>query len=1058
MKLFFTYLLFLSLGAGALFPHHPDAESRQKTIAQYTLDIWTTDEGLPQNSIDCITQTNDGYIWMGTQEGLVRFDGVRFTVYDKRNTGAIDNNYITALYVDRKDRLWIGTYDGGVIVYSDKKFHAVDTIPFFENAHIRAISEDRNGRLWVAVRSRGVVCIDNGVQQVYDTSRGLTGNEAWTLCEDDRGRMWIGTEEGISIVENGRVHSLTTADGLVSDIVNTLCRGKDETMWVGTNMGMMNVPLDLTDTSGRNIYTVNDGLPDRIVYSIYSDRSDLVWIGTRKGAALLSGGVISSFTTDDGLSYEHVAAVFVDREKNIWLGTDGGGINVLREGIFSTLTKRQGLPSDIIWSVYEDAGGEMWIGTDKGLALMNNDRTSVARTFTMRDGLYDNEVYSIGTDSGGTVWVGTANGLNIIRNGAVRTVAPAEKTGELIVGCVYVDSRNRVWAATAGNGVLLFVNAKLRAAYTTAHGLAGNYVNLISEDRKGNIWIGTDGDGISVISDTGIVSYSEQHGLPSNFIHSIYVDSADVAWIGTFGGGLARWKNGRFSSLSSRQGLYNDGLLHVLEDNLGNLWFTSNKGLFFVKKSEVHACLDGTVSAVTSRTFGKTDGLKTAEFNGGVQPAGWKSHNGTLWFPSAHGVATIDPASIEVNTQPPLVVFEDLVADNKIVQAHTDASVPPGTERYEFRFTGLSFANPAKIAFKVKLEGYDDEWDDIGTRRSAYYTHLPPGTYTFTVLAANSDGIWSERAAAFTFTHEAYFYQTNAFYAAVVLVVVFLTYGGYRYRIRSIRRRSLTLESLVNERTKDLHAAQSETVRLLGEAQRQKAIAEQANEMKTQLLDMVAHDLKTPLVSVSIFTKELQSTVPLNDRAKEDVTMIQRSVERMISLINNLLNISSIESGQVSLRKEEINMVELAGIVVDGLRMQAHRKQQSLRFLPAAATECLVMADSYRMQEAIENIINNAIKYSPHGSEIVVGVDKRGNLVRFWVEDSGPGISDDDKNRLFKKFQTLSAKPTANEHSTGLGLAIVKEIVQAHGGDVYVESLPGSGSRFVIELKERSLR
>ena len=990
MKLSLTYFLFLLLWIHVVYPHHADATGKQKTIAQYTLDIWTTKEGLPQNSIDCITQTGDGYIWMGTQEGLVRFDGVRFTVFDKNNTAEIDNNYITSLFVDRRNRLWIGTYDGGLIVYANRQFHAVDTIALFENAHIRAIHEDRNGRLWVAVRSRGVVCIDNGVQHVYDTTRGLTSNEAWTFCEDDLGRMWIGTEEGISIVENGRMQSLTTKNGLVSDIVNALCRGKDGTMWIGTNVGMMNVPLDLSDRSGRKIYSVDDGLPDRIVYSVYSDRSDLVWIGTRKGAALLNNGVISTFTTGDGLSYEHVAAVFVDREKNVWLGTDGGGINVLREGIFSTLTKRQGLPSDVIWTVYEDAEGRLWIGTDKGLALMNHDRTSVSRTFTVRDGLYDNEVYSIGADAGGTVWVATVNGLNTIRDGKVQKVAPAEKTSDIITGCVFTDSRNRVWVATAGNGVMVFVNSRLHATYTTAQGLASNFINLISEDRKGNIWIGTDGEGISVIGDTAIVSYSEQHGLPNNFIHSIYVDSTDVVWIGTFGGGLARWKNGQFTSLSTRQGLYNDALLNVLEDNLGNMWFTSNKGIFYITKSDVNACMDGSIPSVTGRTLGKADGLKSTEFNGGVQPAGWKTHNGTLWFPSAHGVATIDPVSIQINQQPPLVVFEEMVADNRIVQSYSGKTVPPGTERYEFRFTGLSFTNPTEITFRVKLEGYDNEWDDIGTRRSAYYTHLPPGTYTFTVHAANSDGVWSERAASFTFTQEAYFYETTAFYITLSIIALVLAYGGYRLRIRSIRHRSLTLERLVNERTKDLHDAQAETVRLLNESQRQKAIAEKANEMKTQLLDMVAHDLKTPLVSVSIFAKELQNITPLNDRAKEDVGLIQRSVERMLSLINNLLNISTIESGQFRLRKEEVNMVELAGMAVDGLRMQAQRKQQMLFFLPAATTECMVMADSNRMQEAIENIITNAIKYSPHGSEIVVSVEKSDDLVRFWVQDNGP--------------------------------------------------------------------
>jgi signal transduction histidine kinase len=254
------------------------------------------------------------------------------------------------------------------------------------------------------------------------------------------------------------------------------------------------------------------------------------------------------------------------------------------------------------------------------------------------------------------------------------------------------------------------------------------------------------------------------------------------------------------------------------------------------------------------------------------------------------------------------------------------------------------------------------------------------------------------------------------------------------------------LEQLVQTRTKELNDALEET-------QRQQTIAEKANQQKTQLLDMVAHDLKTPLVSVSVFTKELQHMTPLNDRAKEDLQLIQKSTERMIALITDLLNISSIESGQFRMQKETVNLVELAGITIDGLRMLSERKGQMLYYLPSAADECNIVADSARMQEAVENLINNAIKYSPIGSEIVVSVEKSGDIARFWVRDNGPGISHDDQRLLFKKFQILSAKPTANENATGLGLAIAKEIVQAHGGIIFVESEPGKGSRFVIELK-----
>jgi signal transduction histidine kinase/ligand-binding sensor domain-containing protein len=1029
-----------------LSAHEPGPSRTERSIAQYTLEVWNTERGLPQNSVSCITQTGDGYIWLGTQEGIVRFDGVRFTTFDKHNTPAIKNNYITALHVDRKKRLWIGTYDGGVLSYAEGAFTPLDLGAAFEKAHIRSIYEDRSGCLWIAVRDQGVVCLANGVRHIFNESTGLADNQVWALCEDDDGRMWIGTEEGISIVENGALRSFTTKNGLISNAVNALCPGAGNTMWIGTNLGVMQVPSDRSDPSRYRSFTVDHHLPDRIVKSLAVDEMNRVWIGTRSGAALLSNGFITSFTTADGLSFDHVSSVFIDREQNVWIGTEGGGINVMREGLFSTYTTRQGLPSDGVWTIFEDAAEQLWVGTDKGLIVLDHDRSAVLERYTTANGLHDNEVYSVSVDRNGAVWVGTVNGLNIIKNGKVRDIAPLSRTKDQIFGCVMTDSKNRVWAGTTGNGILMFENSAFRTAYTTTQGLAGNYINTIVEDRNGNIWVGTDGDGISVIGDSGIVSYSTEHGLPNNFIHTIHVDSHNVIWIGTFGDGLARWKEGRFTSLSTRQGLFNDGLFRIMEDDYGRMWFTSNRGIFHIEKSELDQCLDGLRPSVTSVTHGKEDGLKTTEFNGGVQPAGWKAHDGSLWFPTSKGAATIHPASIHKNQQPPLVVFEELRINNQTILSDNGAMIPTGTERYEFRFTGLSFANPSNVTFKVKLDGYDKNWDDIGTRRSAFYTHLPSGSYTFYVMAANSDGVWSERAAAFTFVRQAYFYETSVFFFGMTAVVLVGFYMAYRLRVRSIHRRSRELEHLVDARTKDLNDALEET-------ERQRTIAEKANQQKTQLLDMVAHDLKTPLVSVSVFIKELQHMTALNDRAKEDLQLIQKSTERMIALITDLLNLSSIESGHFRMQKETVNLVELAGITVDGLRMLSERKGQMLYYLPSAADECNIVADSARMQEAVENLINNAVKYSPIGSEIVVSVEKSGDIARFWVRDNGPGISHDDQRLLFKKFQILSAKPTANENATGLGLAIAKEIVQAHGGTIFVESEPGKGSRFVIELK-----
>lgn len=1039
------------LCAPALSANEPGGVRTGRPLSQYTHKYWTTAAGLPQNSITCMTRTPDGYLWAGTQEGLVRFDGVRFTVFDKQNTPAFRNNFISTLYVDRRGTLWIATYDGALISYAGKRFTAAERDPFFEGTHVRGMLEDTRGRFWYAVRGKGVLRTADGARTVFDASSGLRNNETWTFAEDSRGRVWVATEEGIAVIADDTVITLTARDRLISDIVSDIAPGPDGMMWIATNMGVMTLPADLSRRGG-SVYTREQGLPHRIAYSLAVQPDGCVWTGTRDGVAMISGGTVTAYTEQDGLSYGHAGCIVTDAEGNVWIGTDGGGLNLLRHGLFTVFTAKNGLPDDIVWTTYEDAQRRMWIGTDRGLAVYGRDRTRPEAVYTKNEGLFDNEVYSVAVDRSGAAWVGTVNGLNRIVNGRVTGAEPASKTEGIIVNTVIADARDRVWAGTTGSGILLFERGRLTKTYSTANGLSSDYINSLTEDRRGRIWAGTDGEGVCVISDTGVVTYTQRDGLGSGYVHAVQVDPDGTAWIVTFDNGVTRFRDGRGSVINASRGLLADALFTVVEDAYGAMWFTSNRGPFRVAKEELQRAADGTLAAVSCVSYGTEDGLRSVECNGGVQPSAWRAHDGTLWFSTAKGAAVIDPAERRMSAPPPPVVFEEMVVNSQTSYTEEGVSVPAGKERYEFRFTGISFGNPSRVTFKVKLEGYDKEWDSLGTRRSAYYTHLPPGTFTFRVVAVNGDGVPSDQEARFTFTREAHFHETAAFYAVLIAALTLLAVLLHRLRLGAVTRRQRLLERQVEQRTKDLRTERERAEQLLNESVQQRAIAENANTMKSQLLDMVAHDLKTPLVSVMTFIRELQSLPTLTDQAKEDIFFIQRSTERMVKLINDLLNVSAIESGTIRFRMEPVNLVDVAGMTVDGIRTIAERKNQMLFFLPASTGPCIVNADSGRMQEAIENLINNAIKYSPSGSEIVVSVERRGDSVFCWVKDNGPGIAPEDRERLFQKFQVLSAPPTDGERSTGLGLAIVKEIVLAHQGRVSVESEQGGGSRFVIEL------
>ncbi|HAP35913.1 MAG TPA: hypothetical protein DCQ28_08240 [Bacteroidetes bacterium] len=822
-------------------------------------------------------------------------------------------------------------------------------------------------------------------------------------------------------------------------------------MWIGTNDGLMNVLIDFKEKNRFLTYTEKNGLPSRIVNSIFIDKNDLLWVRTKSGIVRFDRGNVSPLTNNAGQRYEHLTSLFVDSEQNIWIGAEGRGLEVLRKGMFTNYTTKEGLPSNAVRTIMEDRGRNVWIGADSGLVKMNRTAPQTLERFTEKEGIKDNEIYSIAEDRAGKIWVATANGLNIIENGKVKPIQPIDKTKELISSHIFVDSKDRVWVTSSGEGVFVFENGSFRQI-TTTQGLISNYTSCLLEDFRGNIWVGTDGEGISVISDDGITSYTTENGLTNNFIRAMYTFKDNSVWIGTLGGGLICYTSGKFFTLTTAHGLYDDVIFSILEDDIGRLWMTSNRGIFYVDKFDVMKFFYGGIDNITCTAYGKEHGLTNVENSGGVQPAGWKMYDGTLWFTTAGGVAVVNPKRIVTNQKAPRVVIEQFLIDNQPVAFNKEFIVPANNQRIEIQFTGLSFVSPRKIRFKAMLEGYEKEWYDLDTRRSASYTHLSPGTYTFRIIAANSDGIWDPNGVAITFVKKGYFYETYPFYVGVILLVLAGIVGVYRIRIHGIRSRERTLEKLVESRTKELQEEHGKIQQLLDLSEEQKVKAETANALKSQLIDMVAHHVKSPLVSITGLVKLVEQSGSMNTISAKYLKMIRNKSDGMIKVITNLLNLSGIESGSINFQFEKVNLAEVAGMTIDSYKFLADKKEQTLTFVADDAETLEVMADNTRIQDAIENLVSNAIKYSPLHSTIQAGVYRHNDKVQFWITDAGPGISTDDQQRLFKKFQVLSAKPTGDEVATGLGLAIVKEIVDAHHGKIFVKSTPTKGSTFVIEL------
>ena len=768
------YLLFILLLLPGISGPLVALDSHRE-LSQLRQEMWLTENGLPQNTVHAIAQTLDGYIWMGTEEGLARFDGVKFSVFDRQNTAQFKSNYIRALLGDRQGALWIGTAEG-LLRLLNGKFTLFTTNEGLPSNTIQAVHEDREGNLWVATAT-GLGLFKSGSLTTFTTKERLIGGSIQTLFEDADGAMWIATPYGVGRVKGDKFTNYTVRDGLGSNSVRTIQQDRGGRLWFGTLGGLTSL------VNGRfKTYTTKDGLPNDRIISLLTTRDGGLLVGTAGGLCRFSDGHFTGFDSEEGLSKSTILSLLEDLEGNLWVGTESSGISLLKETKFKTYTVKNGLSSDVVKSIYQDQQGNTWIGTDGGgLSRLKDGKLSV---YTTRDGLSSNVVVALFADDTGNLWVGTPEGLNRFSGGKLTHFTAADGLASNDVRSINGDRRGNLWIGTRGG--LTRMRDGVSETYTELDGLPNDLIATVYEDRKGNLWVGTLG-GLSRLSNDEFTTFTTRDGLSSDAVISLYEDSDSTLWIGTNGGGLNRMKDGKLTSVTTGNGLLDDVVYRILEDDQNNLWLSCRKGIFHISKSELDEFAQGRISSVSPVAYGTADGMITRECSGGGDPAGWKDREGRLWFPTIKGVAMIDPARIKTNSQPPPVVIEQIRIDDQSIAPADRVELSPGTTRFDLYYTAPSFVAPEKVRFKYMLEGFDKDWIDSGTRRVAYYTNLRPGDYTFKVIASNNDGVWNHSGATLALYLKPYFYQTYWFYLSVTLLLAMLAWLIFRLRVRSMR-------------------------------------------------------------------------------------------------------------------------------------------------------------------------------------------------------------------------------------------------------------------------------
>lgn len=765
------------------------------TLASYTYETWTSEEGLPQNSVLCLVQDKTGYIWFGTQSGLVRFDGVAFRVYNRWNTPHLNSDRVMALYEDSSGSLWVGTDGGGLSCMKNHTWTSYTVKEGLSDDSVRSLYGDRDGNLWIGT-ANGLNRLAPGKEklEVLTTHDDLWGNSitAITGSTNSSAVLWIGTDDnGLYCINNGKYQPYKSEGEPIDRGITTLCEDRSGRLWIGTQNGLLCLE------KGRTLRPVpaNHPLANNAVRSLLLDSSGVLWCGTDgEGIFQFKGNTYTTLPFSRGLTDDYIYVLLEDREANVWVGTFTGGLTRLSRARASTISAANGLPQNLVRVLLEDRNGGLWVGMDrKGLVKIkdnkitgdvfpivgitalyqDNDnnlwigtqesgvtrlpegnlRDRAADTFTTREGLSGNEITAIRGDKAGNLWIGTTNGLNRFEKGRIT---------------VYKQENDKTKVPIHIQAIEIQENA---STFT--------------------LWVGTT-QGLMQLKENRLeeVPFPNSKGEPAAYdIQSLYADTRGNLWIGSNGAGLARFSNGRLSQYTTDSGLPNNYILAVLEDSQKNLWLSSYKGVFRVSLAQLDALDQKKIPALTTLYLDEKDGMESSECAKGGQPSAWKTSDGKLCFPTVKGVVVIDPALITLNPIPPPVIIEQVLVNNEPVTHRVNPSFVPGKNMIEFYFTALSFTAPARVKLRYKMAGFDSRWIEVTPRekRAALYLNLGPGNYQFQVTACNSDGLWNEKGASFEFTIQYPFYKRALFYllSAVLLLVTGAGTAWFFYRKRT---------------------------------------------------------------------------------------------------------------------------------------------------------------------------------------------------------------------------------------------------------------------------------